>query len=207
MAYDLEEQEQLDEFKAWWKKNGKLVTNAVIAGLLAYVAWQGYQYWQNKKAAEASSLYQSLLSTEAGKLAEAKAQATKLMDGYSGTPYAGRAAVLLAKAEVANKDTKAAKSDLQWAVAHAKESAVQAIASLQLAGILLEEKDYEGALKVLDGTTDAGYAGLRDEMKGNVYLAQGKQAEAKKAFESALNNLDAGGAMYLYTKQKLESLG
>lgn len=207
MAYDLEEQEQLDEFKAWWKKNGKLVTNVVIAALLAYVGWQGYQYWQNKKAAEASSLYQSLLSMEAGKVAEAKAQAAKLMDGYSGTPYAGRAAVLLAKAELANKDAKAAKSDLQWAVAHAKESAVQAIASLQLAGILLEEKDYEGALKVLDGTTDAGYAGLRDEMKGNVYLAQGKQTEAKKAFESALNNLDAGGAMYLFTKQKLESLG
>jgi predicted negative regulator of RcsB-dependent stress response len=207
MAYDLEEQEQLDEFKAWWKKNGKLVTNVVIAALLAYVGWQAYQYWQNKKAAEASNLYQSLLTMEAGKVAEAKAQATKLMDGYSGTPYAGRAAVLLAKAEFANKDAKAAKSDLQWAVAHAKESAVQAIASLQLAGILLEEKDYEGALKVLDGATDAGYAGLRDEMKGNVYLAQGKQAEAKKAFESALNNLDAGGAMYQATKLKLESLG
>lgn len=207
MAYDLEEQEQIDEFKAWWKKNGKLVTNTVIAALLAYVAWQGYQYWQNRKAAEASSLYQNLVTMDAGKLAEIKAQATKLMDGFSGTPYAGRAAVLLAKAEFAGKDGKAAKADLQWAIDHAKEGAVQAIASLQLAGILLEDKDYAGALKVLDGKMDAGYIGLRDEMKGNVYLAQGKQAEAKKAFESALNNLDAGGAMYQATKLKLESLG
>lgn len=207
MAYDLEEQEQIDEFKAWWKKNGKLVTNTVIAALLAYVAWQGYQYWQNRKAAEASSLYQNLVTMDAGKLAEIKAQATKLMDGFSGTPYAGRAAVLLAKAEFVAKDSKAAKADLQWAIDHAKEGAVQAIASLQLAGILLEDKDYAGALKVLDGKMDAGYIGLRDEMKGNVYLAQGKQAEAKKAFESALNNLDAGGAMYQATKLKLESLG
>lgn len=207
MAYDLEEQEQLDEFKAWWKKNGKLVTNAVIAALLAYVAWQGYQYWQNKKASEASSIYQSLVTMDAGKVAEIKAQANKLMDGFSGTPYAGRAAVLLAKAEFAGKDSKAAKADLQWAIDHAKEDAVQAIASLQLAGILLEDKDYAGALKVLDGKIDAGYTGLRDEMKGNVYLAQGKQAEAKKAFESALNNLDAGGAIYQATKLKLESLG
>lgn len=207
MAYDLEEQEQLDEFKAWWKKNGKLVTNAVIAVLLAYVAWQGYQYWQGKKAAEASTLYQGLVTMESGKAAEIKAQAGKLMDGFAGTPYAGRAAVLLAKSDFANKDSKAAKADLQWAIDHAQESAVQAIASLQLAGILLEEKDYEGALKVLDAKMDAGYVGLRDEMKGNVYLAQGKQDEAKKAFERALNNLDMNGAMYQYTKQKLESLG
>ncbi len=207
MAYDLEEQEQLDEFKAWWKKNGKQATNLVIVALLAYVAWQGYQYWQNKKASEASGIYQSLVTIDASKVAEIKAQASKLMDGFNGTPYAGRAAVLLAKAEFVGKDSKAAKADLQWAIDHAKESAVQAIASLQLASILLEEKDYESALKVLDGKMDAGYIGLRDEMKGNVYLAQGKQAEAKKAFESALNNLDAGGAMYQATKLKLESLG
>ncbi len=207
MAYDLEEQEQLDEFKAWWKKNGKLVTNVVIAGLLAYVAWQGYQYWQNKKAAEASTLYQNLVMMESGKGAEIKTQANKLMNNFTSTAYAGRAAVLLAKSDFANKDGKAAKADLQWAIDHAQESAVQAIASLQLAGILLEEKDYENAHKVLDAKIDAGYVGLRDEMKGNVYLAQGKQDEAKKAFESALNNLDMGGAMYQYTKQKLESLG
>ncbi len=207
MAYDLEEQEQLDEIKAWWKKNGKLVTNTVIAALLAYVAWQGYQYWQNKKVSEASGIYQSMVMLDEGKVAEIKAQATKLMDGFSGTPYAGRAAVLLAKAEFASKDSKAAKADLQWAIDHAKEGAVQAIASLQLASILLEDKDYEGAHTVLDGKMDVGYIGLRDEMKGNVYLAQGKQAEAKKAFESALNNLDAGGAMYQATKLKLESLG
>lgn len=207
MAYDLEEQEQLDEFKAWWKKNGKLVTNVVIAGLLAYVAWQGYQYWQNKKAAEASTLYQNLVMMEFGKGAEIKTQANKLMNNFTSTAYAGRAAVLLAKSDFANKDGKAAKADLQWAIDHAQESAVQAIASLQLAGILLEEKDYENAHKVLDAKIDAGYVGLRDEMKGNVYLAQGKQDEAKKAFESALNNLDMGGAMYQYTKQKLESLG
>ncbi|HQN65352.1 MAG TPA: tetratricopeptide repeat protein [Methylophilus sp.] len=207
MAYDLEEQEQLDEFKAWWKKNGKLVTNAVIAALLVYVAWQGYQYWQNKKATEASDIYQALTLLDAGKVAEMKAQANKLMDGYSSTPYAGRAAVLLAKAEFANKDSKPAKSDLQWAIDHAKEDAIKAIASLQLAGILLEEKDYEAAHKVLDAKIDAGFTGLRDEMKGNVYLAQGKQAEAKQAFESALSNLDAGGALYQFTKQKLESLG
>ncbi|MGQ0443098.1 MAG: tetratricopeptide repeat protein, partial [Methylophilaceae bacterium] len=53
MALDLEEQEQLDEFKTWWKKSGKLTTYLVLAVLLTYVAWIGYQYFQHKKAVEA----------------------------------------------------------------------------------------------------------------------------------------------------------
>jgi hypothetical protein len=30
-AYDLEEQEQLDELKTWWKLHGNLVTNILLA--------------------------------------------------------------------------------------------------------------------------------------------------------------------------------
>ena len=142
MAYDLEEQEQLDEFKAWWKKNGRMVTSLALAALVAYSAWQAYGYFQNKNATEASSLYQALVVTEPAKTAEIKAQSAKLMEDFSGTPYAGRAAVFAAKANFAANDSKSAKSQLEWAAKNAKESAVKAIASLQLAGILYGEKSY-----------------------------------------------------------------
>ena len=207
MAYDLEEQEQLDEFKAWWKKNGSIATNLVLAALVAYAAWQGYGYFQNKKAVEASALYQTLVVTELTKTAEIKAQSAKLMEDFSGTPYAGRAAVFAAKANFAAQNSKSAKSQLEWAIKNAKESAVKAIASLQLAGILFEEKSYDEANKVLAAITDKGYEGLKANMQGDVLLAQGKQAEAKKAYQAALEGLDAGGKMHQYTQQKLESLG
>lgn len=207
MAYDLEEQEQLDEFKAWWKKNGSMVTNLLLAALIAYSAWHGYHWFQNKKAAEASGLYQALVVTDLAKTAEIKAQSAKLMENFAGTPYAGRAAVFAAKANFAANDSKSAKSQLEWAVKNAKESAVQAIAGLQLAGILFEEKNYDEAQKVLTAINDKGYEGLKANLQGDVLLAQGKNAEAKKAYQTALENLDSQGRMHQYTQQKLESLG
>ncbi len=207
MAYDLEEQEQLDEFKAWWKKNGSMATNLVLAALVTYSAWQGYQYFQNKKSIEASTLYQAMLTTDTTKVGEIKAQSAKLMESFDGTPYAGRAAVYAAKANFAANDSKSAKSQLEWAIKNAKESAVKAIASLQLAGILFEEKNYDEANKVLAAITDKGYEGLKANMQGDVLLAQGKQAEAKKAYATALENLDVQGRLHQYTQQKLESLG
>ena len=207
MAYDLEEQEQLDEFKAWWKKNGKIATNLVLAALVAYAAWQAYGYFQNKKAVEASELYQALLVTDLTKTAEIKAQSAKLMDSYSGTPYAGRAAMFAAKANFSANDDKSAKAQLEWAIKNAKEAAVKAMAGLQLANVLFEQKDYDGAQKVLAAINDKGYEGLKSSLQGDVYLAQGKNLEAKKAFENALNNLDVQGKLYQYTQQKIESLG
>ena len=207
MAYDLEEQEQLDEFKAWWKKNGSMVTGLALALLVAYSAWQGYGYFQNKKAVEASALYQALVTTEAGKTAEIKAQSATLMEDFSGTPYAGRAAVFAAKNNFAANDSKSAKAQLEWAIKNAKESAVKAIAGLQLAGILYEESSYDEAIKVLTAITDKGYEGLKANLQGDVLMAQGKNAEAKKAYETALSNLDVQGKMHQYTQQKLESLG
>jgi predicted negative regulator of RcsB-dependent stress response len=207
MAYDLEEQEQLDEFKAWWNKNGKMVINLVLAALVAYAAWQVYGYIQNKKAVEASELYQALVVTDINKTAEIKTQSAKLMDSYSSTPYAGRAAVFAAKANFAANDDKSAKAQLEWAIKNAKEDAVKAIAGLQLASVMFEEKNYDEAHKVLAAIDDKGYEGLKASLQGDVYLAQGKQAEAKKAFEAALNNLDAQGRLHQYTQQKLESLG
>ena len=207
MAYDLEEQEQLDEFKAWWKKNGKMATNLALALVVAYAAWQFYGYYQNKKAVEASSLFQTLVVNDLSKTAEIKAQSAKLMEDFSGTPYAGRAAVFAAKANFAANDSKSAKAQLEWAIKNAKENAVKAIASLQLAEILYDEKSYDEANKVLAAISDKGFEGLKANLQGDVLLAQGKQAEAKKSYQTALENLDAQGKLHQYTQQKLESLG
>ena len=207
MAYDLEEQEQLDEFKIWWKKYGKLAINIVLAALVVYAAWQGYQYFQQKKAVEASVLYQALVVTDPAKTALINAQAAKLMQDYTSTPYAGRAAVFSAKYSAVAHDLKKAKTQLEWAIKNAKESAVKAIASLQLAGILFEEKNYEGAIKVLSNDIDKGFAGIKEDLMGDILLAQGKTADAKKAYQNALENLDPQGKLHQYTRYKLESLG
>ncbi|HEX6004662.1 MAG TPA: tetratricopeptide repeat protein, partial [Burkholderiales bacterium] len=48
MAYDLQEQEQLDAIKGWWEQYGRLVMIAVIACLVTIAAFQGWRYYQHQ---------------------------------------------------------------------------------------------------------------------------------------------------------------
>ncbi|MDO9050612.1 MAG: tetratricopeptide repeat protein [Methylotenera sp.] len=207
MAYDLEEQEQLDELKAWWKTYGKTIGNALLAMLIVYAGYQGWHYYQAKQSVEASTEYQALQVIDEKDVKEIQAKSAILMDKYSATPYAGRAALLAAKANYQAKDIKSAKAQLDWAIKNAKETSVTAIAGLQLANILAEEKDFTGALKLLESPHDAGFDGLYADLKGDVLVALGKNTEAKAAYEHALTKLDAQGRYRILTQQKLEALG
>jgi predicted negative regulator of RcsB-dependent stress response len=207
MAYDLEEQEQIDELKAWWKQNGKMITTLVVGVLVAYAAYQGWHYFQNKQAVEASTQYQELTVTDEKDLKSIQAKSATLMENFAGTPYAGRAALFAAKANYQANDAKSAKAQLDWAIKNAKETSVSALASLQLANILAEEKDFEGALKLLNAPHDAGFDGLFADLKGDVLVSLGKSAEAKTAYQEALSKLDPQGKFRALTQQKLESLG
>ncbi|HSH54938.1 MAG TPA: tetratricopeptide repeat protein [Methylotenera sp.] len=207
MAYDLEEQEQLDEFKAWWKRNGSMVTNLVLVVLVAYAAYQGWHYYQNKQAVTASAQYQELMVSDTKDLKSIQAKSAVLMEKFSGTPYAGRAALFASRANYQANEVKSAKAQLDWAIKNAKETSVVAIASLQLASILAEEKDFEAALKLLDAKHDAGFDGLFADLKGDILVSQGKTTEAKAAYQHALTKLDAEGKFRTLTQQKLDALG
>src|SRR4051812_15812707 len=122
MAYDLEEQEQLDEFKAWWKLYGKMVTNLALAALVAYAAYQGWKFYQNKQAVAASTEYQELVVTDEKDLKGIQEKSAVLMDKYAATPYAGRAALFAAKANYHANEVKSAKAQLEWTVKNAKET-------------------------------------------------------------------------------------
>ena len=207
MAYDLEEQEQLDEFKAWWKQNGKMVTSLLVAVLVGYAAFQGWHFYQNKQSVEASTQYQELLVVDEKDLKIIQAKSAMLMESFSGTPYAGRAALFAAKANYQANEVKSAKAQLDWAIKNAKETSVSALSSLQLANILAEEKDFEGALKLLNAAHDAGFDGLFADLKGDVLVSLGKNVEAKEAYQQALTKLEPKGKFRALTQQKLESLG
>lgn len=207
MAYDLEEQEQLDAFKAWWKANGNMVLLAVGVAVASALGVQGWKYYHNKQSMEASAQYQLLAGADPKEIKTVRALTATLMDKYASTPYAGRAALMAARANYATNDAKSAKAQLEWAVKNAKEDAVKSIAMLQLAAVRLDEKQYDEALKALSGKHDPGFDGLFSDMKGDILAGQGKKAEAKQAYQEALTKLDVQGAYYHYTAHKLEALG
>lgn len=207
MAYDLEEQEQLDELKAWWKQHGKSIIALAMVALVAYAAFQGWNIYQHKQALEASIRYQALTQLDAKNLEGIRSASAQIMEQYPRTAYAARAALLVAKANYAANDAKSAKAQLEWVMAHGKEDALRSIAQLQLASMMFDEKQYDAALKLLNDKHDAGYDGLFADLKGDVLLAQGKPTEARAAYADALTKLEPAGQFRRYTERKLDALG
>lgn len=212
MAYDLEEQEQLDEFKAWWNKNGKLVTRLVIAAVIVYGGWQGYQSWMNSKATAASTAYQSLVSTslldvDSKKAEQINQDAQAIEKDYSMTPYAGRAALFAAHALHEAKQAEAAEKQLRWAMAEAKEPAIKHMAAIEVAGLQIERNALDDAKKTLEAIDDKGFEGIKNSLLGDIYIANKQEKEAKEAYSKALLGLDPEGKLFYLTQQKLDALG
>jgi predicted negative regulator of RcsB-dependent stress response len=207
MALDLEEQEQVDELKALWKKYGSYVTKGAITFFVIYGLFQGWGYYQNKQSLSASELYQSITVLDEKNTKEIMQKTQKLIDDYSGTPYAGRAAILFAKASYAEGQKDKAKEKLEWASNHAKESATESISLIQLGQILVEEKKYDEALKKANDVDNEGYLGLSNDLKGDILNAIGKKEEAKKAYQEALKRFGPKDSYARFTQEKLEALG
>ncbi len=207
MAYDLEEQEQLDELRAWWKRNGNMVMAGFTALALAYAGYQGWNIYQNKQSVAASAQYDALTKLDPKDTKAIQTASAELMEQYAGTPYAARAALLAAKVNYQAGDAKSAKAQVEWVTKHAKEAPVRAIGQLQLASFQYEEKQYDAALKTLSEQHDVGFDGLFADLRGDVLAAQGKKTEAKAAYAEALTKLDAEGRYHTFTERKLDALG
>ena len=207
-TYDLDEQERLDELKAWWKRWGNLV---MIGLAVAIAAAAGWRYWQNHtmtQSLEAAAVYEKLTQSFAANDAKAAREAgAMLIDKYEDTAYAPRAALLLAKLNVGAKDVKSAQAQLEWAAANSKEPAVRDLARLRLAGVQLDQKQYDAALKTLSGSHSDAFAFRFHDLKGDVLLAQGKQADARAAYQAAFGKMDKDNPYRNIVELKLDALG
>ena len=207
MAYDLEEQEQLDTLKAFWQKYGNLITWVLIVCLAGYA---GYNYWTQRErnhAAEASALYDEMGKQLAAK-DNAKVQriAGDIESKYESSIYAPMAALAAAKAAFDANDLKAAKAQLQWAVDHGNAE-YKSVARLRLSGLLLDEKAYDQALALLNTDMLPQFAGAAADRKGDILVAQNKLAEARTAYEAALAAMGEKNPGRQLVVLKLEAIG
>jgi predicted negative regulator of RcsB-dependent stress response len=207
MAYDLEEQEQIANFKAFWNKFGNLISWVLIIALAGYA---GYNFWNSHKrsqSAEASALYDELqVSLAANDNAKVQRIAGDIKSRYDSSAYAQMAALGAAKAAFEASDLKTAKAQLQWVLDHGSDE-YQSIARLRLAGVQLDEKAYDEALKTLSGSVLPQFAGEVADRKGDVLTAQGKNAEARTAYQAALAAMDKKHPGRRLVELKLESVG
>jgi predicted negative regulator of RcsB-dependent stress response len=207
-SLDLQEQEQVEALKAWWKENGKWVIGAVLVGVLGFA---GTKYWKNHQAslaADAAKLYAEVekqaATNDAKRIGDA---ADALVSRYGSSAYAPRAQLLASQASLQARDVARAKVQLQWVIEHASETGLQDTARLKLASVLLDEKKYDEALKQLDSAHPESFTGLYADLKGDVLSAQGKVVEARAAYQQAFDKTDAKSTYRNLIQLKMDGLG
>jgi predicted negative regulator of RcsB-dependent stress response len=205
---DLEEQEQLDQLKAFWKRWGNLITWTVTAVLAAFAAWQGWNWYQRDQAAKASAMYEEFdRALAAQDLNKARGAAADLKARYAGTGYAAQAGLQVAKLQLDKGKADDARQSLAWVVEHGSEEAYRDLARLRLAGLQLDAKAYDEATKTLDAIKSAEFAGLVADRRGDALLLQDKRDAAKAEYQKALAALPKEQDYRRIVEAKLATLG
>ncbi len=205
---DLEEQEQLDELKHFWKQYGDLITWLLIAVFGAVAAWNGYQYWQRQQAVQASSMYDEVeRAVKSGDSARLDRALADMKDRFSSTVYASQAGLVVAKAQYEKGNVDAAKAALTWVASSAADEGYQAIAKLRLSGLLFETKAYDEAMKLVAGSLPKDFAALAADRRGDILMAQDKKSEAKTEYETAYKAFDERAEYRRLVEVKLNALG
>lgn len=208
MAYNLEEQEQLENLKAFWNQYGTFILTVIAVIALAVAGWRGWGWYQGRQAAQAAVVYEQLREAASARdVAKVREAAGTLFERHGGTAYGQMAALVAARAYVEAGDPKAAKVPLEWAVSNAQDEEFRHAARLRLAALLLDEKAYDEAQKVLAVQATGRFAGEYADRRGDLLVAQGKPVEARAAYRQALESLAPDSPLRRLVQLKLDSLG
>ena len=205
---DLQEQEQLDELKAFWKQWGNLITWVLTAVLLAFAGWNGWNWYRRDQAVKASGLFEALdRAAQEGDVQKTGRAFDDLKDRYPRTEFAGQGGLLAAKLQFEKGQADRARANLQWVADNASDDDYRSLARLRLSGLMLEAKQYDEALKQLDAAKSAAFAALVADRRGDILLAQGKRDEAKAAYTTAYKGMDERMSYRQLVDAKLMALG
>ncbi|WP_310566761.1 tetratricopeptide repeat protein [Hydrogenophaga sp.] len=205
---DLEEQEQLDQLKHFWAQYGNLITWVLIAVFGSFAAWNGWNYWQRTQATKAAALYDEIDRAATARDADKMARSlSEMQDRFGGSTFAAQGALLAGKTLFEAGKPDAARAALGWVSEKSSDEAYQAIARLRLAGLDVEAKAYDQALKTLEAPMPKAFEALAADRRGDVYLAQGKADEARQQYEAAWRSFGKRVEYRNLVEVKLASLG
>jgi predicted negative regulator of RcsB-dependent stress response len=207
-SLDLQEQEQLDALKAFWKQYGNLVTWVIILALGGFAAWNGWNWWQRDQGAKAGAMFEELdRAVTAGDVDKVGRVFADLKERFPRTAFAQQGGLAAAKLQFEKGQLEAAKAALTWVAGNASEDEYRTVARLRLAAVLAEAKQYDEALKQLDEAKSPTFEALVADRRGDVLLAQGKPDQARTAFQAAWAAMDEKLDYRRLVEAKLVTLG
>lgn len=212
-AYDLEEQEQLSAIKAWWEKNGNRVTSVLLGVALVVAGAQGWRWYQARQAAEVGALFSVVLQAEqAQDAAKFRVLADELIDKHGNMAVAELTAMLAAKSALDAGDHKAAQGKLEWAVNNGVDPLLRDMARLRLASLLLQDKDFQAALKALEMAPAQAFVARFEDLRGDILFAQGEFEPSRAAYKKSLDAISQqadqqASSFRAVVQTKLDALG
>ncbi len=205
---DLEEQEQLDQLKHFWKQYGNLITWGLIVVLGAVAAWNGYHMWQRNQAVQAAAMFDEVEKVvRSGDAQKAERAFSDMKERFAKAAYTQQAGLLVAKMAYESGNTDAAKVTLNWLVDNAADKGYASVARLRLSAVLMDAKAYDDALRILGTGIADEFSALADDRKGDIYVLQGKKSEAKAEYQKAFKTFDEQSEYRRLVGVKLNALG
>lgn len=203
-SLDLQEQEQLDNLKDFWKKWGTLIQAVTALVLLAFVGWNGWNWYQRDQGLKASMAYEGVeQAVEANDFDKAGRLVAEMQSRFGKTVYTTQATLLAAQGSAADK----ALPLLQWAAVNGNPADLRDVAQLRLAGLHLEAQRAADAKAALDAVKSPAFAALVADRRGDIALLQKDSATARKEFAQAYALMDAELPYRRLVEAKLMSVG
>ena len=188
MAYSIEEEQEINQLKDWWKENGKAIIVAFVLGVGGMFGWRYWQVYQTNQIIEASAGYEALVYGAKQNSAAQKVKLTEFVQTNSKTSYAVFALLNEAKNAVARQDFIAASTALEQALAQSQDEILTSLAAVRLSAVQFQSGQLDNALSTLNQVKSASFNARKALLSGDIQLAKGDQAAAKSSFEQALQN-------------------
>ncbi|MCC2655441.1 MAG: hypothetical protein K0Q76_549 [Panacagrimonas sp.] len=206
MATHIDDEEDLERLKTWWKENWVALVGGLVIGFGAIGGWEAYKVWRDGRAETASQMYEELRKNlDGAKTDEANAIVDRLKSDYASTPYAAIAALAAAQSAVKNGQYDTAAAHLKWVVEKGRDEGLVEVARLRQARVLLAQNKPDDALAVL-GKEAGSFSSLAEELRGDIQLAKGDRKAARSAYEKALAAAESGATNKTLLQQKLDDL-
>ena len=207
MAAHLEEQQELDNFKYFWKSTGRWLFALLIAAALGYLGYTMYKSHKASQSQEAAEVLAKIVDKMQAKASQAEVNAdlTNLQQNYPDSIAAAQATLMAAATEYDARRYDVAEGHLNWVLKNQKAPLVQALAAQRLGIVLLQQKKYDAAIAALNTKVEADFEPLLLEAKGDVYAAQNKTKEAAQSYQQAWEKLPKDAIERELLQMKLDS--
>lgn len=205
---DLDEQEQLDELKHFWKRWGNLITWLLIAILSSYAGWMGWQAWQSKQSAQSAALFDTVeRAAVSGDLVLFERSVVDIKSKFGSTTYAHQAAFLASRIFQDNSRSKEAREQLQWVIDQASDEGYQALARLRLSSLMIQDKEFDAARKLLNAKSPESFEPLVADRLGDLDMLTNQTADAIKHYQAAWKAMEPTAQYRRLIAFKLAALG